>query len=180
MAKGSSFEREICKELSLWYTGGERDDIFWRTSISGGRATQRAKSGKKTAGSCGDVAAIDPIGEPFVGSFSIELKRGYTSSVDILDLLDSKKKLPTMAAFFLQAEEDRIKADKKYTMVIFKRDMKRKCIMFCLNSWWDIFSDQIDSDNDAHVIYFGEPPFVVMRLEDFFRSVKPKDVLEAL
>lgn len=74
--KGSSFERLICKKLSLWWTDGDRDDVFWRSSQSGGRATQRAKSGKKTYGSYGDVAAVDPIGEPLIRSFTIELKRG--------------------------------------------------------------------------------------------------------
>ena len=29
--KGSAFEREICKKLSLWFTENERDDIFFRS-----------------------------------------------------------------------------------------------------------------------------------------------------
>ena len=42
--KGGAWEREFSKYLSLWITEGERDDVFWRSSQSGGRATQRAKS----------------------------------------------------------------------------------------------------------------------------------------
>ena len=68
-SKGSAFEREISKSLSLWYTEGERDDIFWRSSQSGGRATTRAKKGKKTAASYGDITALDNRGEPFTDLF---------------------------------------------------------------------------------------------------------------
>ena len=36
--KGSEFEREMCKCLSLWWTDSKRDDVFWRSAQSGGRA----------------------------------------------------------------------------------------------------------------------------------------------
>ncbi len=61
MPKGSNFEREICKLLSLWWTNDKRDDIFWRTSGSGARATTRSKTKQKTFGQYGDVQATDPI-----------------------------------------------------------------------------------------------------------------------
>ena len=37
--KGSSFERLVCKRMSMWLSKGERDDLFWRSAMSGGRAT---------------------------------------------------------------------------------------------------------------------------------------------
>ena len=76
MAKGSVFEREICKELSLWITSGERDDIFWRTAGSGGRATMRKKSGKTTANQEGDVCATDPIGQSTCEHCYYRIKEG--------------------------------------------------------------------------------------------------------
>lgn len=79
MAKGSAFEREISKRLSKWWTQNEnppRDDIFWRSQTSGGRATQRMKSGKTTFGSYGDIAAVDPMGQRLLRFWTIELKRG--------------------------------------------------------------------------------------------------------
>jgi len=42
MAKGGEFERDISRFLSRWWTYGERDDVFWRTSASGARATTRS------------------------------------------------------------------------------------------------------------------------------------------
>jgi hypothetical protein len=85
--KGSSFEREICKKLSLWWTDGENDSVFWRTSNSGGRATIRSKAGKATKGQEGDIAAIDRIGEPFIKALTVEIKRGY-SSYSVADMFD--------------------------------------------------------------------------------------------
>lgn len=77
MGKGSEFERAFSKELSLWWTDGERDDIFWRSSQSGGRATTRAQRGRRTATQSGDICAIDPIGQPLIAVMTLELKRGY-------------------------------------------------------------------------------------------------------
>ena len=53
-AKGSSFEREIARILSLWWSKGTRDDIFGRTMSSGAWGTQRAKAGKSTFGQYGE------------------------------------------------------------------------------------------------------------------------------
>ena len=88
MGKGAKFEREISKALSRWWTEGERDDIFWRTSQSGGRATTRKKQGKSTKNQDGDICATDPIGQPLLDITTIELKVGY-KSWNIKELNDS-------------------------------------------------------------------------------------------
>ena len=43
--KGGEYERTVCKKLSLWVSNGTRDDIFWRSAMSGGRATLQRKKG---------------------------------------------------------------------------------------------------------------------------------------
>jgi len=80
MSKGGTFERDICKELSMWWTDNSRDDIFWRTSGSGARATARRKSGVTTQNSSGDVGYLAVNGMPLIDLMCIEIKRGYTSS----------------------------------------------------------------------------------------------------
>lgn len=72
--KGNAFEREICKDLSKWLSYGERDDILWRSAMSGGRATVGLKKGivRKTQG--GDITAIDPIGNKLTDKYMIECK----------------------------------------------------------------------------------------------------------
>lgn len=91
MGKGEDFERQISKKLSLWWTDGERDDVFWRTSQSGGRATQRAKSALDTAYSYGDLTFIDPIGKPLCDLLVIEAKRGYTNTSRKIKAADMEK-----------------------------------------------------------------------------------------
>jgi len=75
--KGSSFEREWCKKLSLWVSDGKKDDVFWRTAGSGARATSRKKQGKCTCNSEGDMGCLDPEYSWFLDFFLVEMKRGY-------------------------------------------------------------------------------------------------------
>lgn len=128
--KGSSFEREICKQLSLWWTDGTRDDVFWRTAGSGGRATNRAKIGKETAGAYGDLTFTDPIGADLLKLCCFELKRGY-GQWGVLDLVDRPKhaKSPTIANFWLQAKNSAQEAGVPYPVVIFRRDQKQTAVM---------------------------------------------------
>jgi hypothetical protein len=74
-AKGAEFERVICKHLSLWLSRGMRDDLFWRTAMSGGRATVRIRQGKINRSQCGDIGAIDAQGERLTNLFFIDTKR---------------------------------------------------------------------------------------------------------
>lgn len=87
MGKGPQFEREFSKQLSLWWSDGEEDDLFWRSSASGARATTRAKTRQRTHGQYGDICATHPGAVPFTDAFTIELKRGYASQ-NFMDLID--------------------------------------------------------------------------------------------
>lgn len=82
--KGGSFERKICKLLSLWYSEGKRDDIFYRSASSGAMATMRFKKGKTTTGQSGDITSTDIEGIKFIEQVSIELKHYKTFSLDFL------------------------------------------------------------------------------------------------
>ena len=72
--KGQSFEREVSRRLSLWLTKGARDDVFWRTAMSGGRATLQAKKGIINFAQAGDIGAIDPLGAQLLNHVTIECK----------------------------------------------------------------------------------------------------------
>ncbi|KKK58104.1 hypothetical protein LCGC14_3047790 [marine sediment metagenome] len=83
MSKGFDFERETVKLMSLWWTQDldePRDDIFYKTSGSGARHTSRMKKGISTYNSAGDMGFLDPLGEPFINKFLVEMKRGYTNT----------------------------------------------------------------------------------------------------
>jgi len=124
-SKGSAFEREICKKLSLWWSNNQSDDIFWRTAGSGARATTRRKSGKDTFGQAGDVQATDPVGQPLIDLCNIEIKRGY-SKAHLAELLDAPDHLkPCLYAQFIeQAVNDAEAAGSPYWWLIVKRDRR--------------------------------------------------------
>lgn len=73
--KGSEYERVICKALSLWVSGGQREDLFWRAAMSGGRATVGKKVGKDLAHHAGDISATHPLGHILTDHFYVECKR---------------------------------------------------------------------------------------------------------
>jgi hypothetical protein len=72
--KGGSFERVVCKQLSLWVTNGGREDVFARSSLSGGRATQLQRKGKQASAISGDIAAVHEEGYPFIKKVYVECK----------------------------------------------------------------------------------------------------------
>jgi len=124
MAKGSSFEREVCGLLSRWWTNGQLDDVFWRTAGSGSRATQRNKRGARTFGQSADVEATDPIGQPLIDCFAIEIKRGYNTAT-LSNYLDSAPKAkPEFLQFIQQADRSAKQYGAIYWLLIHKRDRR--------------------------------------------------------
>lgn len=78
--KGSAFEREVCKKLSLWVSNGEHEDLFWRSSLSGGRSTVAHKKGKLVR-QAGDICAVEKAGHPLTNQWYIECK--FYKSIDL-------------------------------------------------------------------------------------------------
>jgi hypothetical protein len=76
--KGSKFEREVCRRLSLWVTDGAKGDVFWRSAMSGGRATV----GRGEVRQAGDIAAVAPEGYKFCDQWFIECKHVRTLNLD--------------------------------------------------------------------------------------------------
>ena len=73
-AKGSAFERQVCKALSLWVSHGKNEDLFWRSAMSGGRATVSKKKGKLLNRQAGDISAVAPEGHALTDLFYVECK----------------------------------------------------------------------------------------------------------
>jgi len=120
--KGGNFERKMCKEISLWWTGGENSDVFWRTSNSGGRATTRKKASQRTFMQHGDVGVVDPIGKPLLDFVTIELKNGYPKT-NIFQMLDApnKRVRQQWAQWRHKAIRDMKANESKYWMIIHQR-----------------------------------------------------------
>lgn len=166
MAKGADFERDISRTLSLWWSHGERDDIFWRTSMSGGRATVRKKSGKSTAYQAGDISFTDPIGAPLIKATVIELKRGY-GRFCVLDLLDSRNvTTAVLSAFLSQVEEELEQSGIRNFLLICKRDGRSPIVLF--PSIVNITGETLFSNETPAIRYTkGDKIYMILTLKDF-------------
>lgn len=196
MPKGSNYERDFCKRLSLWWTDGERDDIFWRTGGSGGRATVRQQRGQKTYNQYGDICATDPIGDPLMKVLTFELKRGYTKN-NIMDLVDRPKVCVQQKweEWLQQAHGSHIAAGSFAPIIVFKRDQKQEMVVTTnllikhLQAYGNVLTCPIPfvslvvpvrfklgkSTLETHTMRLS-----MMRLEHFFATVTAKDLKRAI
>lgn len=83
--KGGKFERDLCRQLSVWWSDGQANDWFWRSAGSGAMATVRSRRGGRQ-NDAGDLRAMDPQGQGLVDLFCIEAKRGYPKAY-MMDLM---------------------------------------------------------------------------------------------
>ena len=176
MGKGAKFERQISKELSFWWTEGQRDDVFWRTSQSGGRATIRKKQGKNTKNQDGDICATDPIGQPLIDITTIELKVGY-NSWNIKEIIDSilREKNSKLEDFFEQCEREANAQNKKCWCLITRQD-RRETLIFMNNEFWKFLKRKGVGEIVPKIIIvhkkFGY--IQAIKLDDFFNNGSPE------
>ncbi len=92
-AKGSAFERECGKLISLWLTHGERPDIMSRNVLSGGSFTNAENAGKVSSRMPGDMMAAHPLAFRFLSRFSVECK--HLKDIGLLQyMLDPRQQNP--------------------------------------------------------------------------------------
>lgn len=175
--KGSPFERETLKTLSLWWSEGEEDDIFWRTPGSGARATNRSKRTITTSNAYGDLAASDERGVAFTQLCVVEMKRGY-KQWSPLDSLDKKPKMKpqVLEQFWKQVVDDCEKAGGREPIMIFRRDQRDTCIIITqnlLNHALDYCGKSPDNRLVIRLDTIGDGLFC-FRLEDFLNWCSPQ------
>jgi len=83
-SKGAGFERQICKTLSLWVSKGQSADVYWRSAMSGGRATVQHRKGVSIR-QAGDICAVAPEGHTLTEKYFIECK--HVRNLDVLSFL---------------------------------------------------------------------------------------------
>ena len=186
--KGTAFEREVCKALSLWWTGGGRDDVFWRSDTSGARAKTRSKVGKETFGQYGDIQASDPIGQPLIDLVTVECKRGY-SDQSFQDLIDRAPKAVNKywATFIAQAHVDHVIARSWSWILITKRDRQVPLIVAPSEVFERLSVDLLPPSFSLSIELLMEMVEPVkgslyfelrgMRLNDFLAQVSPTQIM---
>lgn len=118
-SKGSDFEREVSKKLSLWITGGRNRDALWRSQSSGARATIAAGKGRKLDSQAGDIAAVHPDGLVFGKLFSVECK--FYADVGYTEFITART--GPLMGFWAQAVRDSNKAG-RHPLLVFKQNRR--------------------------------------------------------
>lgn len=185
---GGTFERELSNLLSEWWlctprTDPDYDTVFWRTAMSGGRATTRKKTGKRTGRShCGDIASIDPISAPFTKLITLEAKSGYASTGSLHNLLDKLETsaLQTYEEWILQAQEASVNAGTPYWMIVHWRP--RRAILVTLpHSMYARLGDfHHDIAPCAEIVMQNGRAVHVVPFEVFVKCITPDDVRRAV
>lgn len=180
---GNQFEREICKTLSLWWSNGEDDDIFYRSASSGGRATNRARKGKTAKHHCGDVAALNPSGRSLLKFFTVEIKRNYPK-VSLTDLLDSttlqitnalKPRRDNWFNWIKQAKAARKSSGSFSWCVIMRRKTRQPIIVFP-KKVYNVLEKWLTGTHPCFEMMIGLPDsntqyLVAMLLDDFTANI---------
>jgi len=143
--KGNSFERAISKELSLFITNNERDDIFYRSQNSGGRFTIRDKLGVSTHNQDGDITSMHPDGDIFTEVFSVELK--HYKNINIWSIITGVKKSKSVLNFWNQTQNTAEKVN-KIPILIARQNYKP--ILFITNN--EYFKLSLSSKFDLYPI----------------------------
>lgn len=180
--KGSSFERKISKELSLWLSSGKRDDLFWRTHSSGGRFTQRKKSGKNTSGQDGDITSTDKASELFSSLFSIECK--HVKNLDLWSMITRINKKDCIWKFWLQTKKQAEEAGKIPVLIALQNYkptllVSNNVFMFLINSIFDIHPD-ILIKNDIEKLEDEFNELIVFFIYEKFLKLNPQQFIKRL
>lgn len=182
MAKGSSFERDLCWQLSRWWCGNPKELIFWRTSNSGGGATVRHRKGISNKAHAGDLTAIEPTGKPFTDLITMEAKIGYNDTANLHSLLDRPIKKNTVAhpyeKWIAQAKKAAERADTPFWMIVHRRDHKQALCLFP-NELFSYFT-LLDLFNPLPKPFFtlkiGSTSLVGCKWRHFLFHVDPDDI----
>lgn len=187
MARRRTIDWEMCRQFSMWWTGGERDDVFMKTVGSGTQFTQRFRRRGKGHGDAafqgGDMTVSDPIGAPLIETFSIEFKYGYSKkkkSEDakkkiitnwcVLDPIDTRQSKPVILEMWNQTIRD-AEATNRLPMLVFRRPNFKACI--CVNNvtWKNLVRFFAEPNCTNISLHLKTDTIRIMGLNEFFEWI---------
>lgn len=128
--KGSAFERQVCRELSRFVDPKGKDTLFWRSAISGGRATVERRKGIKNKTQLGDITCIHSKGEWLTDFFFIECK-AYKSLDIESSLLTGKGRLAKFWRKLIEQSDD----SERYPLLIAKQNFTPTLVLLDRTGW---------------------------------------------
>lgn len=149
--KGSAFERDVAKKLSLWITTGCSDKELWRTHSSGGVGTV-----SKISQECGDIMGIGDIGRSFCSRYNIECRIGKV--IKFSDLIYRNEK-SSMYKFIFEGREN-AKRSNRIPIWIFKEHCSRDIVV--------AFDLQCDYSKGLSIDFRSMYPIIFKKLSVYF------------
>jgi hypothetical protein len=179
--KGSAWERQVGKLLSLWLTNAERGDIFSRNVLSGGAFTLAEAAGKISSRAPGDLMAAHPLAFNFLSRFSVECKhlanigleaylldpRAQTSLGQIISLASRQAKHIKLEYMIVAKQNNR------EAIVMIDGDVGEK-MMRCLRAK----RGRISLSPMHHYLHRGS--ICMLRFCDMLSFIDPEKLLEGL
>jgi len=176
--KGSSWERESGRILSLWLTAGARGDIFSRNVLSGGAFTVAQSLGKQTSRMPGDLMAAHPLAFTFLSQFMIECK--HLQSLEIEQYFFDQAGKSFLNQIIVYAEQQAAQGGLEY-MVVAKQDRKPPLVFVAGH----IGARMLEASRGTGSRTYIYPPYhfmhkkrtMVLRLSDMVERVNPSSLL---
>jgi len=172
MAKGGSFELDMCKAFSKWWSLGTSDETF-RRNRRGGK---------------GDMTYRLPEGKPLIDGWNVEFKTGYSRTRKdekkkrifnwcVLDPIDGQRSQSQLQVFWDQCWRDARETNRE-PILVFRRPFMSVCICMKSGLWRGIRSRCGPPSGSGQYIIanvFGET-LAIMNLDDFFQWAWPLDI----
>ena len=176
-AKGKSFERGVCKILSLWITGADRSDILVPSTLSGGIVTRQIKQSCEQISEhqVGDIAMAHPDAAEFINAFSVECKSYKDAGIQAV-LYASSHALRTrdtvgLLGWWIQCQEDAANAG-KVPLLVWKQN--RRITMVGIGSALKRAMDEVWGPCGLWSVYFTHIDLWCAPLTSFLGTLKPE------
>ena len=178
-SKGSAWEREVGKLLSLWLTNAERPDIFSRNVLSGGSFTLAEAAGKQSSRMAGDLMAAHPLAFRFLSRFSVECK--HLANIGLDAFIFDPRMMSPLGHIIRQARRQARYTDAEY-MIVAKQNRQDALVMVDGQIGKQMLEALKTTGNRAalkpmHHFFHGDQIFA-MRFRDMLVRVNPDLLLE--
>lgn len=158
-AKGSAFEREVAKALSLWMTKGKDKTQLIRSVLSGGWFPgQKALEGWRHVG---DLAPNGPRGEKFRKLFAVECK--HRRDISLYDIW-TRKADDTLLGWWEKLKHDAGEVDVS-PLLIFRSNRMPTMVGMSVEAFTLIGT----SNRPTQVAHFEWVGMHVLTLQDFLK-----------
>lgn len=156
----------MCKRMSLWWTAGGSDQVFWRNSGFLARGPKGCVEHQY-----GDMHAIDERGQPFVKRVNVEFK--FYKDLRILDIVDKPdKQHVTLLEHWRQCVRD-AEASGREPLLVAKRNFAEPFVV-CYHD----LAHALVEDGDCIEFYDGENYLCAFALSRFEENTDEDFMIE--